>query len=194
MKTKAIRRVVSLALTLALCLALLPVPARAAIVDSGTCGAEGDNVTWTLDDNGTLTISGTGAMENHNGSSSPFYNNGNIKTVVIGSGVTSVGEYAFNGCEVLTGATIPSGVTSIGHNAFYGCKALANVSIPGGVTSVGEKAFYGCSKLTSAGPIGSGCSYVFGWTTAIPDHAFDGCSGLASVTIPNSVTSIGSVA
>ena len=100
-----------LASLLAVCMALslLPVTARAAEVASGTCGAEGDgsNLTWTLDDAGTLTISGTGAMENFTGSSNPPWTRSKIQTVTIGGGVTSIGDSAFISCSSLTSVTIP---------------------------------------------------------------------------------------
>ena len=83
---------------------------------SGTCG---ENLTWTLDDAGTLTISGTGEMTDWSEGDAPWYKNRTkITTVVIGSGVTSVGSYAFYGCTNLTDVTIPEGVESIGQNAF----------------------------------------------------------------------------
>lgn len=82
---------------------------------SGTCGAQGNeaNVTWVLDDNGTLTISGSGAMADYNIRfvSAPWYYNyrATIKTVVIEDGVTNIGDYAFNGCVNLTLIYIPDG-------------------------------------------------------------------------------------
>lgn len=78
---------------------VLATPALAAdTVAAGTCGAEGDNLTWTLDSEGVLTISGTGAMKDfYTCSDPPWYANiKNIKTVSIGSGVTSIGKYSFN--------------------------------------------------------------------------------------------------
>ena len=74
------------------------------VVASGTCGVQGDNLTWTLDDAGTLTIDGVGEMENWNYSSSmPWYWSKNtIKSVVVGDSVTSIGRNAFTGCDCLT--------------------------------------------------------------------------------------------
>ena len=98
--------------------------------------------------------------------------------------VTSIGNYAFRDCSILTSVTIPNSMTSIGYGAFLGCSGLTSVTIPNSVTSIGGSAFFGCSGLTSV-TISNGVA-------SIGEHAFYGCSGLTSVTIPNSVTSIGS--
>ena len=99
--------------------------------------------------------------------------------------VTSIGEYAFNGCTGLTSVTIPDGVMSIGNHAFNGCTGLTSVTIGNSVMSIGNHAFYNCSGLTSA-TIGNS-------VTSIGEYAFF-YSSLTSVTIPNSVTSIGELA
>ncbi len=107
---------------------------------TGTCGT---NVTWYLDCNGVLTISGTGAMTNFNSASMPWYALKNdIKSVVINSGVTSIGNYAFYNCINLTSVSIPSSVTTIKPYAFENCTSLTSVTIPSGVTSIGYYAFY----------------------------------------------------
>ena len=150
---------------------------------SGTCGA---NLTWTLSDEGVLTISGTGAMTDYS-SSAPWYSSrSSITSVIISDGVTSIGEKAFQYCSSLTSVTIPNSVTSIGSNAFSGCSSLTSFMIPNSVTSIGGGAFSGCSSLTSLEIPNSVTS--IGWGT------FYGCSSLTSVTIPNSVTSIGDYA
>ena len=117
------------------------------IYDSGSCG---ENVTWTLTADGTLTISGTGAMTDYTADSrSPWYScRTYIKRVVMQQGVTSIGDLAFWDCSGLTSVTIPDGVTSIGGDAFSGCAALTSVTIPGSVTNVGQDAFDNCSSLT----------------------------------------------
>ena len=182
------RKIVSVLLCVLLLASLLPVSAFADTTASGTCGY---NLTWTLED-GTLTISGTGAMENYdhiddNGSyrtSAPWgecYSS--ITSVVINDGVTSISNYAFYNCSSLTSVTIPDSVTSIGDYAFSGCSSLTSVTIPDSVRSVGSGAFSGCSSLTSV-TIGNS-------VTSIGDYAFRWCSSLTSVTIGNSVTSIG---
>ncbi|MCR5532262.1 MAG: leucine-rich repeat domain-containing protein [Paludibacteraceae bacterium] len=152
--------------------------------ESGTCGA---NLTWSLNkSSGLLTISGTGPMTSFGSADDvpwyPYYNEA-IKSVKISSGVTSIGDYAFFGCDNLTSVTIPNSVASIGEYAFYGCDGLTSVTIGNGVTSIGECAFYGCKVLTSV-TIGSGVA-------SIGESAFYNCRGLTSITIPNSVTSIG---
>ena len=152
------------------------------IYDSGSCG---ENVTWTLTADGTLTISGMGAMTDYTyDSRSPWYScRTYIKRVVMQQGVTSIGDHAFWDCSGLTSVTIPDGVTSIGGDAFSGCAALTSVTIPGSVTSIGGGAFSGCTSLTSVAIPSS--------VTEIGGSAFSGCTGLTSVTIPDSVTSIG---
>ncbi len=162
-----------------LCALLLPgKDARAAeIVDIGTCGGEGDgtNLTWMLDTEGTLTISGTGVMKNY------YYNNysrwpKSIKTVIIGNGVTSIGSEAFGNCSSLSSVTIPDSVTSIGRSAFNGCSGLASVTIPDSVTSIGNSAFCDCISLTSVTIPNS--------VTKMGEQIFGGCTSLTSLTLP----------
>ena len=115
--------------------------------DSGSCGT---NVTYSyVESTHTLTINGTGDMEDYDDSDAPWDSNfEEITTVVIGSGVTSIGNYAFFCCSGLTSVTIPASVTSIGECAFGG-SGLTCVTIPASVTSIGESAFFFCGQLTS---------------------------------------------
>ena len=151
-------------------------------VASGTCG---DNVTWKLTDDGTLTISGTGDMSNYGyGNYSPWYDSrDSVKAVVIESGVTSIGNSAFYYCESLSLVTIPDGVTSIGSCSFNCCRNLTSVTIPASVTSIGDGAFDACYSLTSITLPDS--------VTSIGDSAFYCCVSLTSFTIPEGVKSIG---
>ncbi|MBQ6119543.1 MAG: leucine-rich repeat protein, partial [Clostridia bacterium] len=153
--------------------------ANAEITASGTCGAEGDgsDLTWTLDDAGTLTISGMGEM-----SVRAFSYRRDVKKVVIKNGVTSIGDCAFEDCTGLTSVTIPDSVTSIGECAFSGCTGLTRVTIPDRVTSIGYGVFSN-TGLTSVTVPDS--------VTSIGMAAFYECRGLTNVTIPDSVTSIG---
>ena len=118
------KRIASLMVALVMMLSVMAVgvaTGHAEIVDSGSCG---DNVTYTLDSDGVLTISGTGTIRDR-----AFINNMNIQCVVIEDGVTSIGKSAFNKCSSLTSVTIPDSVTSIGNNAFESCTKLANINI-----------------------------------------------------------------
>lgn len=145
---------------------------------SGTCG---DNLTWTLQDS-TLTISGTGAMNDYDQHYNlPWYSYLTfIKTVIIGNGVTSIGDRAFYECSGLTSVTIPNGITSIGEAAFYSCRNLTSVAIPNSVTTIRKWAF-GYSGLTSIEIPDS--------VTIIRSCTFY-CSNLTSITIPNSCKSV----
>ena len=153
--------------------------------ESGTCGT---NVNWSYDsETKTLTISGSGAMADYENVSDIPWKDFlvSIKTLDIRSGVTGIGNYAFNNCTGLTSVTIPSSVNSIGDMAFANCTGLTSVTIPDGVTSIGKGAFLACTGLTSVTIPNS--------VTSIGYAAFYG-TGLSSVTIPNNVTSIGEFA
>ena len=178
------KKIISLLLSIAMLLTITSGLNLTAYADVQT-GKCGDNVTYSLDtETGVLTISGTGKMTAFSRfDDSPFYQNSNIKSVIIGNGVTSIGDYVFEGCENLTSVTIPNTVISIGDDAFDCCTSLTNVTIPDRVTSIGNEAFYYCKSLTSVTIPDS--------VTSIGSYAFDGCTSLTSITIPDSVTSIG---
>ena len=170
---------------LAICMIAVMIPVSVSAASSGTCG---ENLTWNLSDDGVLTISGNGPMENFNadGACDPApwgIHSSQIKTIVIKSGVNSIGDYAFNACDALIGITIPVGVTSIGKKAFYGCTSLIGVTIPNGVTTIGDYAFFECESLHSVSFPDS--------VTSIGDSAFSYCYALTSVTIGRNVASIG---
>ena len=182
------KRLCSLLLALLMMVTVLPTTASAAETASGTFGAYGDNLIWTLDDSGTLTISGEGQMMEYyypdSGWTSPWNDRKeSIKRVVIGNGVTDIGWYAFSGCTGLTSVTIPNSVISIGGSAFYDCTGLTSVTIPDSVASIGEDAFSGCKGLASVTIPDS--------VTSIGAYAFQGCSVLEEITIPKGVRSIG---
>ena len=145
-------------------------------------------ITWTLSDDGTLTIKGTNMPDYYTlwggWDSSPWSNQRDkVKKVIIEKGVTNIGGSAFRDCSSLTSVTIPNSVTNIGDYAFSGCTGLTSITIPNSVTSIGGAAFSGCSGLTSITIPNS--------VTSIGASAFYRCKGLTSITIPNSVTSIG---
>lgn len=122
------KRVVSSLLILCLIFTILPTMAFA--TKSGTCG---NNLTWTLDNNGVLTISGEGAMDIYSFSSDqPWYSyQDNIIAIVIHDGVTSIGNHAFFCCYDLTSISIPRTVTSISEKAFYSCDQLTDIYYDG---------------------------------------------------------------
>lgn len=154
---------------------------------SGSCG---ENATWEFDYS-TLTISGTGAMEDYSFyDEAPWYEYMYyINRVVIQKGITSIGKNAFWDCEYLTGVTIPEGVESIGDYAFSICKRLRRITIPDGVTHIGRGAFWSCVRLVditlpeSATSIGEGA-------TSIGDGAFEDCDAIENIALPSGMTSI----
>jgi len=154
------------------------------IIDSGTCGYNGgDNLTWTLDDAGSLTISGQGEMEDYLSKASWGKYNKDIKSVVIDYGVTYIGLNAFSNCESLTSVELSYGVTTIGQSAFSNCDSLATITLPDSVTSIRNDAFYDCDGLK---------------TVIIPDNvstigrnAFYSCDSLESVAFSENLISVG---
>ena len=199
------KRFLGTLLCLCMLLTLLPVNALAAeTVSSGSCGS---NLTWELDSDGTLTISGTGEMKDcYHGDEAPWMTERTkIIRVVIKSGITSIGGAAFYDCSNLTDVTVPSSVTKFGESTFSYCTSLTSVEIPNGTTTIGYCMFYGCSSLTSVTipssvkAIGGGAFYgcrgltnidIPSGVTYIGYRAFSGCNSLTNVELPNSLTGI----
>ena len=187
------------------------IPTGGTVVASGSCGANGDDLTWTLDDNGLLTISGTGEMESHSGphdfpwngyrgsikyvwikngvtsiGANAFYGTGNLTIVEIPDSVTSIYQYAFSGCANLQELTLPESITRIDQYAFANCTSLRKITVPKNVRSVGGSLFEGCTGLVSA--------EIMDGVPAIGYRMFMDCANLRSVTIPESVADIGAEA
>ena len=146
-----------------------------------------------------------------------FKNCSGLTSISLPSGITSIGNQAFYGCnnENFTSITLPSSVTSIGNNGsgtsygrtFYNCSHITSISIPEGITIIPMYAFYGCSGILSmsipsgVNSIGTnafyGCSSLLSIdipsdVTSIDNNAFNGCTSLSSITIPSGITTIAS--
>lgn len=180
------------------------------LLASGTCGAQGDNLTWELSCDGVLTISGTGAMADYNGgvanSCAPWYASREfIKNIVIDNGVTSIGNSAFYQGSNITSVTMGYSVKSIGSLAFFYCSNLKEVNLSNGITTIRSNAFQSCTALTSLvipnsvtsieREVFTGCSLLSNIVlsdnlTTIESNTFYSCVSLTSVTVPNRVTSI----
>lgn len=142
----------------------------------GTCG---DNLNWTLDANGLLTISGTGPMGNYDlpDPSHPFYAIRNdIRSVVIENGITWIGEGAFARLDNLISVIIPDSVTGIGDLGFCECRQLSDIVLPDTVTLIGASSFESCEALTSINIPANISSICWG--------AFIGCYNLKHLTLP----------
>ena len=193
-----------------LLIALIMLPISVYADKTGSCGA---NLTYTyVESTKTLTISGTGEMDNWiwdssvGGAVSPWNRNKyEIVTVIIEDGVQTIGDLAFYDCSSLTTITIPNSVKFIGESAFSKCSSLTSLTLPNSLTAIGSSTFSSCSSITSVSipssvtSIGDGafmrCSNLISMTiptsvTSIGNSAFKGCTGLTSITIPNSIITI----
>ena len=197
------QKVVSMLLTIAMLLGLAPaLTGQAKAATSGTCG---ENLTWTLDSDGTLTISGSGKMEDYVWTWSGIYEpnppwsaqTDSIKKVSIKCGVTSIGSYAFSDCKMLTSIEIPSSISCVGICAFIYSENIKSVYID----SISDFLNIIFDSDTSTPLFNGGNLYLNGnlvehveipdSVSTIENYAFRGCKSLISVKISNSVTSIG---
>ena len=181
-----------------LCLLALPLIAWAEVIDSGECGT---GIAWMIDDEGLLTITGTGYMTScpwldqysddieevniNNGVKNilefAFYNT-SIRKVTIPSSVTVIGKCAFYDDYYLSDISLTEGLKTIEDNAFYFCTSLKTIEIPDSVTSIGEETFAYCSNLVSVNLPNS--------LTRIKQNAFCNCKSLDNIIIPDSMTCI----
>ena len=195
----------------ALPLGMVDTAYAAAALASGKCG---DSATWTLDNTGTLTISGTGAtynydMDDDGNSAAPWCTKARIQRVnkvVVNSGITELGYSMFSNCTQLTSVSLPSGLKRIGSCLFLGCTRLSAITIPSSVTTIESNAFTHCDSITaitlpsSLRTMGDAvCSQMAKLTTAtvsggvtyLSNYAFNDCPSLKTITLPNTVRSIG---
>ena len=148
------------------------------LANSGVCG---DNLTWTLTEDGDLTISGTGDMYNFSTLCGPWGDA--IRSAELRPGVTSIGNSAFSGCTSLERLVIPASVRRIGMSACFFCPKLTAVTLPLGLRTMEESAFMCCTALKVI--------QVPDSVTAMNDAVFDGCTSLQRAVLPNRLEKIG---
>ena len=212
------KRILSLLLALCLLAGMIPAASAAEIIASGTCG---ENLTWTLDSEGTLTVSGEGAMDNYDrkgqvdnitGTTAPWFRNDlTVKHVVVEPGVTKLGHYAFAALSDLESVSLPEGEgvsLVINSYVFANCDALETIYLPESVTGMGTGSFNGCDSLTTANLPASLTTlgtYTFkncvslknvemgqwDYTVNSLKGLFYGCSALETVDLPDGLINIG---
>lgn len=207
------KRFVSLLLAISMILSLMPVSAVTAFaesenggevttVDSGYCGADdgGENLRWTLDNNGVLTITGSGAMKDY-----PRYENqrpdwylnhkDSIRSVVLDNKITHIGDYAFDGCTSIksvrytdytgnAGVALPKSVTTIGVHAFSDTGVTGTLKLPEHLTEIDSSAFYHCGKLNGELKLPDTVKEIGGF-------AFNRCGFTGKLKLPASLENIG---
>jgi len=144
------------------------------------CGAYGgkcgDDVTWMLDTEGVLTVSGTGDMWSFEVDETPW--NAYIEQItqiVVEQGVQSIGDGAFRGCSVVTDITLPDGLLKIGDSSFMFCRLLREVRLPETLTNLGEQAFFQCFDLEEI--------YIPASVKQMGDIPFGICESLTGITV-----------
>ena len=148
------------------------VPAAPTVVDSGTCG---ENLTWSLDSAGTLTVSGTGPMTDFGWGGAPWWNyRESVTAVVIGEGVTQVGSRAFLKCENMTSLSLPGTLEVIRLASFSECNNLRSVTLPDSLTTIEGNAFDCCGMQTITIPRN---------VTEINSYAFHYCGDLEEILV-----------
>ena len=149
-------------------------------VDSGTT----DEMNWSLNGKGTLTISGKGDMKYYYYSDRPWHKyKDKIKKVVVEDGITSISSKAFYDCPNLTEVSIANTVTNIESSAFSNCTSLKSISFPSNVTKLGDYVLNGCTSLENVSIPGS--------VTEIGDYAFGNCTSLENLVLPEGVKNLG---
>ena len=144
-----------------------------------------DDISYTLDAVGNLTITGSGEIPDYEflgDNLSPFDSNNEIKTVTVGEGITKLGKCLFQDCSGIEKAVLPEGLKVIGEGAFDECVSLSSINIPEGLTEIGNGVFYHCEALGSIDLPES--------LKTIGEYAF-ATSGLKSIVLPDSICEMG---
>lgn len=206
------KRFVSLLLAISMILSLMPVSAVTAFaesenggevttVDSGYCGADdgGENLRWTLDNNGVLTITGSGAMKDYTWDENvrlDWYGyKKDIRSVVLDNRITHIGDYAFDKCTNIesvrytgytgnAGVALPESVTTIGVHAFSDTGVTGTLKLPEHLTEIDSLAFYHCGKLNGELKLPDTVKEIGGF-------AFNRCGFTGKLELPVSLENIG---
>ena len=206
------KRFVSLLLAISMIFSLMPVSAVTAFaesenggevttVDSGYCGADngGENLKWTLDNNGVLTISGSGAMKDYTWDENVrldwYVRKKDIRSVVLDNRITHIGDYAFDKCTNIesvrytgytgnAGVALPESVTTIGVHAFSDTGVTGTLKLPEHLTEIDSLAFYHCGKLNGELKLPDTVKEIGGF-------AFNSCGFTGKLELPASLEKIG---
>ena len=206
------KRFVSLLLAISMIFSLMPVSAVTAFaesenggevttVDSGYCGADngGENLKWTLDNNGVLTISGSGAMKDYTWDENVrldwYVRKKDIRSVVLDNRITHIGDYAFDKCTNIesvrytgytgnAGVALPESVTTIGVHAFSDTGVTGTLKLPEHLTEIDSLAFYHCGKLNGELKLPDTVKEIGGF-------AFNRCGFTGKLKLPASLENIG---
>ena len=152
-------------------------------------------LSWTLTDDGTLTVSGEGELKGgwyyyaefqHNLPDWAYYHDTPVRKIIVEPGVTFIGDFAFAMLPYVTSVSLPDTVETIGHSAFQGCERLTSVAIPDSVTGFGIDIFLGCAKLESI--------TLPKEMQVLPAGFLERCVSLKSIDIPDTITDIGEFA
>ena len=186
MKTmKQAKRIFAVLLAVLMLCAVVPFAVQGAdIIESGYCGGEGDgtNLTWTLDSDYTLTVSGAGTMKNYaynipgQYANAPWDNyRSSIRALVIESGVASIGNMAFEYCPNLESVTFGNGLTRIGNSTFSHCENLKSIEFPDSLIRIDDMAFFACTGLKNI--------KISDSLTNIGEWVFNFCTGLECIVV-----------
>lgn len=206
------KRFVSLLLAISMIFSLMPVSAVTAfaedensgavkIIAKGNCGADegGENLKWTLDNNGVLTISGSGAMKDYTWDENVrldwYVRKKDIRSVVLDNRITHIGNYAFDKCTNIesvrytgytgnAGIALPEKVTTIGVHAFSDTGVTGTLKLPEHLTEIDSLAFYHCGKLNGELKLPDTVKEIGGF-------AFNSCGFTGKLELPASLEKIG---
>lgn len=143
-----------------------------------TEGETDNGIKWALDDDGILTLSGKGAIDDNY-----FSGRDDISKVIIKNGITSIGQSAFSSGTCIQSVTIADSVTSINDDAFSGCNSITTVKMSKNIKTIGDNAFFNCSVISKI--------KIYEGASSIGHNAFSGCDGMSVIEIPASVKTIG---